>query len=1493
MHIFKLQKNVEKEVLKNEALKILSENLRKLKINVRHQLCKFILRYDQLIIIQDETQINLALVVSINRLLKKVEIQREYIKFQFVHNVNLKTIANNPILARCAEDILCLEHTNYDEYVNSDTSIFLESIIVSHKKNCTYIPFCFCQNEYKSRCDYEPKTQRTQYLYQFIEKAYQLNLKKTKMGELNPLTFSYIMFVIEVMKNETKSLCLALNCLNYYTKQLNFRQEQRLRQIIKFINHKVGIYNKKSFSEKNEKLDFYNSINYDNSLYLAFNQMKECLFLKKLSLFLIGQNHINLTEVIDTFSLLRQKRDQLYMNLKQLAVINHSCGFLIQMIDIFEKSLYYQNSLTQAIHKKIKQRKAEFKCLLNFYSEDSCVIFITLLKEIGTIKRVTKNLEQVVPILNSHEAIGQNISYMQPKEISQVHNKILTNFITKQNISFQIKNYDIIIGVDKNGWAIPYQMKLQTCLIGTSDFGACTWIKQIQDSCFYISTKYEQNYEIMTASYGLYQLMFSQVVSPSKVQNICLESLMPSLNCFIKTQCPKDISRYSTIIVKPQNQEFCFSQDNFTQNDDLVQNLLKEELFKIDADFYPFHHKYVSFVQIKIHSIDKITDHKDKIESIYNLLHDFKKFKQFDHQYIDQQKHVLLSYLQNNENGVNKKKLAQKKQTFIQSASTEINGDKRNFQKQTSLQLQENTEFQHQMDDQNTQNNRKQVNDQNENKNEAQLNDQVSFNYHFDQLSPRDTDVFTQRHLIQPLPSQQFWDQFTSINCLSNQQLFQHPNNSQKNLVTIQEETNEKQIQQKNLFKTGQIKQESQKNIFKNNQVVKKLSNFQQLNSGTQLKMLSQNNIETTEEQFSKIKCSSQSKQAQLQQQSDSTQKSNISHQHKQMIDYLQQSHRIYGLETIKYIGCITLVVMLILNINSFVTLNSYLVEQKEEYEYSDWVYKINLITQQIVGDTSFVRMIKLTNYELPDPEEQKKFLTAIQQGQIDRKKYFQELLIAYTQSKVQKGTQVFKEVAKQSVDFDFSYSFTSVDKQHVALYYALLEIYCYEFLSSNLKRNSDVVYYQLLINEIQLINKLDDFEKDVKALVNDQYQEIRYSLLISQLCDIISSTIFSLSFIPIFVYVQLKTKQFIGLLATFNPQKIKEMQIQVLYNEKRVERLSEQLNLKQKQNIKESDNFKFGKYSQVTSFDIQKNKNISSVSRLPLFQVKTLIYALCFILFNCTYSLAIGINMNNFLNDQENNQEFLNQINKIHTLTISIIEMEMILIDTRIEFYDDNTYKMYTAAIVEKSLKIQSALNEFYVIMGRQQKINRYQKNKFNTFISQMLEGNLCEVINQNIEYLVIPGFNQTECEQVKVGIFSKGLITTTKQFLDFVSQNGMLLNEEDDIKFFETANNLFDEFPVKQQFYFKQYYTFSISTIQGFIKSITYEQYDYLILLNRIFIALQITLFASSIYLIYFRFFNSCSKQILSTKRLLDIIDVGQLNDNQYINSFLKRNK
>lgn len=70
------------------------------------------------------------------------------------------------------------------------------------------------------------------------------------------------------------------------------------------------------------------------------------------------------------------------------------------------------------------------KNYLSNYSEDTAAVYISLLKDIGNIVKVSKNFKDVIPLFDSNEeAIGKNIRYIQPHEISQVHDAILIQSI--------------------------------------------------------------------------------------------------------------------------------------------------------------------------------------------------------------------------------------------------------------------------------------------------------------------------------------------------------------------------------------------------------------------------------------------------------------------------------------------------------------------------------------------------------------------------------------------------------------------------------------------------------------------------------------------------------------------------------------------------------------------------------------------------------------------------------------------------------------------------------------------------------------------------------------------------------------------------------------------------------------------------------------------------------------------------------------------------------
>ena len=134
----------------------------------------------------------------------------------------------------------------------------------------------------------------------------------------------------------------------------------------------------------------------------------------------MAQNHVDLLKMQDTLYLMKTKRDQLYKLLLHLLQRFHSNFFLSYFISLYQSSLSSDYSLTDSLKKFKKLTKINSATLrytiktLSHYSEDSCVIFITLLQNIGTIKKVTNNLYDVIPILKVSEAIGKNINYMIP-----------------------------------------------------------------------------------------------------------------------------------------------------------------------------------------------------------------------------------------------------------------------------------------------------------------------------------------------------------------------------------------------------------------------------------------------------------------------------------------------------------------------------------------------------------------------------------------------------------------------------------------------------------------------------------------------------------------------------------------------------------------------------------------------------------------------------------------------------------------------------------------------------------------------------------------------------------------------------------------------------------------------------------------------------------------------------------------------------------------------
>lgn len=65
---------------------------------------------------------------------------------------------------------------------------------------------------------------------------------------------------------------------------------------------------------------------------------------------------------------------------------------------------------------------------MSIFSKDSCVVFITLIDDLGAIRKMQNRFERLFG-MNSKEALGKNISLLMPSIIGKYHNKILIKFI--------------------------------------------------------------------------------------------------------------------------------------------------------------------------------------------------------------------------------------------------------------------------------------------------------------------------------------------------------------------------------------------------------------------------------------------------------------------------------------------------------------------------------------------------------------------------------------------------------------------------------------------------------------------------------------------------------------------------------------------------------------------------------------------------------------------------------------------------------------------------------------------------------------------------------------------------------------------------------------------------------------------------------------------------------------------------------------------------------
>ncbi|KAL4477335.1 hypothetical protein ABPG72_002329 [Tetrahymena utriculariae] len=1253
------------------------------------------------------------------------------------------------------------------------------------------------------------------------------------------------------------------------------------------------------------------------------------------------------------------------------------------LIECFERSLQFDQNLSKQLDREKKQINAatnlvQQKQKLSLYSEDSCVVFITLLQKIGVVKKATKNILEVIPLLKSNEVIGKNINYMMQQQISLVHDDILKNFIQNHNVHYQVKSFPLVIGIDRQGWAIPYEMKLQTCLLDVSDFGAACWVKQIKDTNLYIQTIFDKNFEMLTISQQLYEYLFENVVQKKNIQKVKIASIMPTIESFMKKKWSDSNNFYESIIIRPKDEKFSINANNFKKENNLITNIFEMNLFKVKAYYYPTNHSCIHIMQIKISSIEPLLEFAQKVEAAYQLLYDFQILEMFDLDFLDGQRQVLHNYIA--QGNINRKQMFIN--NYYESQSNQRVSDSSNSSSDISLSpklatIQDTNEDQYQKTDifqQDILSQRQPIlnNDQLQNMQIAQIQ-KAAF------IELEQSDKYKEQKIkqqlreiaLQKLNNKQDANQFTQINMFdaeTNNEIQYQTAHSQiqihfpsgiqsgNDLMSQQFETNgniRDLLYSPNARNTGQSftyqsrldssdlnnlydQNSLHKNNGQNTQYIQQLSkrssalssqrpsirakensklmpevitnqNYKiQLqnqktsiffNQQAQKPISSQNYFEKDSKKFSKTNIhKSNSKKPFNKAYGDSVSQSNNTvdlKKKQQLISELRKPSKMIVLKILQYAGFLTLLIMVLVNILSFVSLNTYLQNQRDEYENQDWASRIQVLLTQIVGTQGILNIIKRNPFLLQTDENKIQLISDIRTQQQEQIQLFSGLLLNYQDNQVI-GT-LSNIIQYQLYDFVFAFNATHQIQFPLYLDYSLKNIFAYLFqIVTNQTMSAQLNTLQLQYNIVQLNNLLDKVDDQIQNAASKNFDDIQNSIVYSQIADLIVASVFSFSFIPIYMYIQKKRQDILVLFSTFGPDKILIMMSNIISCELGIEKLKLKFNQNQDDQFYKNQNLKYAKdyninLNQFSINFIEKKKNISSTTKMPMFKISLLISTVIFIAVKMIYSFGMGIALKPFCKNQIDNLEYTNQIYSIHQFMSELIAYRMQLIQAKLQ----NQVVSYNIFYSNSNQLIQNTtqnLDEFYYKINQQSSISRYSYDSFNNFNNNLMQKNACMESSKYLDYINSQEFNLNQCNSTSGGIFQSGMISAIKFFSDVIVSSNSLFQQQNKTIFQQNVAQHFTQYSLSQYYYYQAYQSFMVQIIREFVKSITLEHYVSYKILNITLVLSQILAFAISIMFIYIRFYQQSYKSILETKRLLDLIDIQLLRENQYVLSYFK---
>ncbi|EWS76439.1 transmembrane protein, putative (macronuclear) [Tetrahymena thermophila SB210] len=1215
---------------------------------------------------------------------------------------------------------------------------------------------------------------------------------------LDTLDFSYLTLVSTVYQNQCLSLLKILNTSQNTSIQLSWKDQQKIETIMRRAKDQIEISKKRTKKDHNQ-FQIYTILEQDQKIKELQRKYFECLKQYQIVIQKLSMNFIDINDIYNIMTYYREQRALLKNEM--IIQIENNCNNNILKNLCVKIDLYLLHKQCLSLYqKKLNRPKGTQQKYTQFQSETSCLAYVSLLEnQFGIVKNANKYFMKILGITSKSQIIGQPILSFFPQNIIQkrLYSKIVSHITEKYfPIYNEVIEIPLVLIKNNHGYSQPLNVKFQSQIINSEDFGLTICAKPILDDKIYMILDYKDPSKIKLMSKAFEQEFFSKNFNSQNQKIIKMDSFIPIITNLIKVSEKQQNKKFETLLIKHETEsliQYNLSSPNF------LNTLMQSQLYSLMISFQIFNTKLASFVYMIIENYKYIDCLRDKTQYIQQYHTQIKELcgvnLNFDQQNNYEETHQKIQ-LKASELLLDSERMNHR-QKILENNQNETNIYIQNIQDISSYNIQTQR---HQ--DMNT-----------------------TFELHDSQTNRQLQDTFqkypqkNQPDYVISLQYQQILNQVSEQSQIfhqkMNESIFQH-HNQNRNVSP-----------QNNLYnKYDEISQISQKmnslrqNRFENNQqyeIDEIKDQFIENSNHNMLKKRTQQ--ESSFDLFCKnqtIFSPNQSKIEQALKQTEYSnqnlyQNNNVAFQSKQQAQnqLVQMVETTTGKQSKTFFTLHENQKQQNQDVNSVSSstksVQDNLQSQQENFKFINWIYMVNVqYSFALSGINTY--FLNQNNMLLTPASNNQAFIQQLNdQNKLRMNLSKQYLLLLYNNTNP--NIQVFNLIQNQYIPQNIYYNISHYDQYSMSVLYSMvMQTYgIYYFVSNQdtygIVKKQNEENYLALNNQVQII-----FSKMSDQYLN-QLNSIQQQSLFQLFSTIFVSFFCILSIIPGYKLIKAKQQRFLELFATFDRQNLQDILSDLTYQlsfckgfDEKNKLLESKSSLQSYVNQKDQNQL-----DQNVSVNIEKKLNISRTSNLN-YSLKYLILGLiCIFCLISIYPIVNYVLINRFIENSQLIFDFNNVVCQSYFFILNSMRVrqglaEAFLIPSKQSISVKDLQDMLSQTN-QQADQLPSLIQEN---IGKVGSTNLKNKDIFNNYLIKVYSENACDTM-QNYTQYQNGDFIYDQCSTVGKGNLLRGLlygvvyyISVLKEFQNFAFSDNV---EEFQQKFNQYNLNT----PAYKQFQFR----------------------------------------------------------------------------------------